>query len=387
MSTKKTVVIFKRKMLAVSETFIRDQALALQQSETWRPILLARKKDKNGIDTPEVDQFYAPSKVSFLEELFFLFNWPFWGLRRKLQQLNPQLLHIHFGTQAVKFWPTFKALDIPTFITLHGADINLYKEHWESGKKGIAGRFYPQRLLKLSKHPNVFFIAVSEAIKQRALEYGIPENKIRASYIGTDINRFTPKGLSISQRQNKILFIGRFVEKKSPSSLITAFARIKESIPDAELDMIGTGPLLESCKDLANSLKVNVNFLGNLNSEQVAQVLSTTKVFCLPSITAKSGDAEGFGIVLLEAMASGVPCITSARGGAGEGVVDGETGICFDENDTDALASGLSQILTDKQLAERFSEAGLSRARTLFDNRVTSKHLTTVYDELLSKNS
>ena len=383
-SQKKTVVIFKRKLLAMSETFIRNQAIALHNSGTWKPILLARKKDKKGIEIPSVEQIYTPSKVGFLEELFFLFNWPFFGLRKKLKQINPNLIHIHFGTQAVKFWPTFKTLNIPTLITLHGADINLYKEYWKNGGKGLAGKFYPKRLLQLSQHPNTFFIAVSEAIKKRAIEYGVPEEKIKVSYIGTDITRFKPIGVPLLQRENRILFIGRFVEKKQPDALIKAFLKVKENIPDAELDMIGNGPLLEPCKALAKKHNLNINFLGSLNSEQVALVLSETKVFCLPSVTAKSGDAEGFGIVLLEAMASGVPCITSARGGAGEGVIDGETGICFEENDIESLSLGLIKILSNPELAEQFSKSGLKRVQSFFDNRITSRHLTSIYDELIA---
>lgn len=380
-ANKKTVVIFKRKLLAVSETFIRDQAIALAQTKSWKPILLARKKDKNGITIPVVDQIYASNKLAFLEELFFIFNLPFLDLRRKLIKLNPDLLHIHFGTQAVKYWPTFRTLNIPILITLHGADINLYKSYWEKGKKGFAGRFYPKRLINLANQPNVLFIAVSEAIKKRAIEYGIPESKIKVSYIGTDTSIFPPSKCPLPQRPNKILFIGRFVDKKKPDALIKAFVDVKKIIPDARLDMIGTGPLLSSCKSLAKEFELDINFLGNLTSEQVSQALQDTKVFCLPSVTAESGDAEGFGIVLLEAMASGVPCITSARGGAGEGVINNETGICFTENNISELTDGLVKILSDSTLAERFSKAGIERVTSLFDNRITSQHLISIYDQ------
>lgn len=383
MQEKKRVIIFKRKLLAVSETFIRDQAIALKDSKAWLPILLARKKDKNGIDIPSVQQVYAPMKLSFLEDLFYLFNWPFLGLRKKLKTLQPDILHIHFGTQAVKFWPTFKTLNIPTLVTLHGTDINLYKEYWHSGKKGLAGRFYPERLLTMARHPNVHILAVSEAIKKRAIEYGIPENKITVSYIGTDTSRFKPSTTPIGQRDNKILFVGRFIENKGPDLLIRAFTAVQKKIPDAQLVMIGEGPLKQSCTNLANELQVNVNFLGAQSSSEIARQLDTSKAFCLPSITILNGASEGFGIVLLEAMASGVPCITSARGGAGEAVVNNETGICFAERDTAALANGLITILSNNELAERFSVEGIKRVQALFDNKITSQHLTDIYDKFI----
>jgi glycosyltransferase involved in cell wall biosynthesis len=87
-------------------------------------------------------------------------------------------------------------------------------------------------------------------------------------------------------------------------------------------------------------------------------LLAEARVFCLPSVTAESGDAEGLPLVVLEAQASGVPVVTSARGGATEGIRDGVTGYAFAERDVAALAERLIALLTDDALATRFSEAG-----------------------------
>lgn len=382
---KKTVLIYKRKMLAVSETFIRDQAIAINTSDAWKPVLFAQKKDKNGITVPGIEQVYKLAPFNFMKDVLAIFNTPYPSLRKAIKCINPDLIHIHFGTQAVDIWPTFKALNLPTIVTLHGTDINLYKSYWESGKKGLAGKFYPARLLAMAKHPNVHIVAVSEAIKKRAIEYGVPADKITVSYIGIDTEKFKPNDTPVSQRSDSILFIGRFIENKGPDLLIRAFAQVQKKLPNAELIMVGEGPLLNDCKILAKSLNANVTFAGKQSSSEIAHMLGNVKAFCLPSKTISSGASEGLGMVLLEAMASGVPCITSARGGAGEAVINNKTGLCFKENDLEALSNQLLTLLTDNKLLEKFAAAGLERAQSVFDNRKTTPKLLQLYNSALEQ--
>jgi glycosyltransferase involved in cell wall biosynthesis len=106
-------------------------------------------------------------------------------------------------------------------------------------------------------------------------------------------------------------------------------------------------------------------------------------VMCLPSITAASGDAEGLGLVILEAQASGVPVVTSARGGAQEGIVDGQTGFAFAEHDVPAMAQRLYEVLSDDALAARLSAAApafVARAHDLFRQTAALEDL---YDRLV----
>jgi glycosyltransferase involved in cell wall biosynthesis len=179
-----------------------------------------------------------------------------------------------------------------------------------------------------------------------------------------------------------VLFVGRLVEKKGCEYLIKAAALVTRIVPDARFVVVGDGALKDSLTILARKLGVQVEFRGALSSAQVQTELAEARVLCLPSVTAANGDAEGFGLILLEAQASGVPVVTSAKGGKDEGVRDGETGLTFDERDVDALARWLVKILTDDKIATSFALAGPKFVSQTFDIRLCTQALETLYDSM-----
>jgi glycosyltransferase involved in cell wall biosynthesis len=376
----KRVAIFRSELLRPTETFIRDQATELT---TWHPVLLGLKEIAQGLRTPDIArEVVTGSGNPLLRTLYFWFSRPIPQLVKRLRQLRVSLIHAHFGTDATDIWPSVKALDLPMLVTLHGYDINIHREWWERGHGGLRRRVYPRRLLRLAQEPRVRFIAVSKAIKQRAIEYGIPEEKISVSYIGVDVRRFRPSGLPLSQRRKRILFAGRMVEKKAPLLMIRAFAEVRRKIQDAELTMIGNGPLLDDARKLAAQLAVPVEFIGTCTSDEVLAEMHKARVFCLPSITATNGDAEGFGLVLLEAQACGVPVITSALGGSDEGLLNGKTGYAFNEGSMKDLVSGLLESMSDDSALIHTSTNAVKFASEFFDIRRCTRDLEFIYDKL-----
>jgi len=379
----KRVVVFREDLLPISQTFIKEQVVALKR---WDPILTGLRFVR-GLDLHDLDcrllSGWLPRRVARklvppLRELGLV---PV-GMHRQLRELAPALVHVHFATDLVAVWPLLRALQAPILVTLHGYDINIYEEFWKQ-EGFVAGR-YPSRLRAIARDPRVHFIAVSEAIQARAIEYGIPPEKIWVRYIGVDVGRFAPADLPVSRRKRRILFVGRMVEKKGAHVLIQAFARVRSRLSDAELIMIGEGPNLAAAKQLAQDLKVPVDFKGMQPTEVVLAELNQVRVLCLPSLTAANGDAEGLGIALLEAQACGVPVVTSARGGATEGIIDGVTGFAFSENDVDELGARLCAVLEDDARALAMSHAARQFAVQNFDIRKCTHQLEELYDEVAS---
>jgi glycosyltransferase involved in cell wall biosynthesis len=374
--TAKRVAIFRATLLPISETFIRDQAAALT---TWEPVLVGLWEMPDGLATPGVRREIVAMHHRFTE-LRFLLGRPIPALVDTFRRLGVRLVHAHFGPDALRAWPSARAAGLPMLVTLHGYDISIRREWWEKGNGGWGMRLYPRRLLRMARHPRVRFVAVSEAIRQRAIEYGIPQEKIRVSHIGVDTTRFRPGGMPPGQRQRRILFVGRMVEKKAPLLMIRAFAKVRERLADAQLAMVGAGPLLEDARSLAAALEVPVEWLGARSSDEVLAQIHAARVLCLPSVTAANGDAEGFPIVLLEAQACGVPVVTSAVGGAQEGLLEGRTGYGVREGDLDGLVAKLLGVLEGVEFADAASVAAPRFVADSFDIRACSRGLEQIYE-------
>ncbi|MEJ5989473.1 glycosyltransferase [Ramlibacter sp. PS3R-8] len=372
----KRVAIFRASLLPISETFIRDQAAALG---TWEPVLVGLWEVPDGLETPKVPREIVATRQRSTEWRFLL-ALPIPALVDTFRRLGVRLVHAHFGTDALRAWPSVRAAGVPMVVTLHGYDINIRREWWERGHAGWAMRLYPRRLRRMARHPQVRFIAVSEAMRQRAIAYGIPAQKICVSYIGVDTQRFQPAGVPPGERRRRILFVGRMLEKKGPLLMVRAFEKVRERLPDAELAMVGVGPLLEDARALARDLAVPVEWLGARSSVEVRDQIHRARVFCLPSVTASNGDAEGFGLVLLEAQACGVPVVTSALGGATEGLLEGRTGYGVPEGDVDALAAKLLRFLEDDAFANSASAAAARFVAESFDLQAGARRLEQIYE-------
>jgi glycosyltransferase involved in cell wall biosynthesis len=376
-----TVLVYRRILLPLSETFIKDQVMALRR---WRGVLVGMHQlHELPLDGIDVQTLRADHRT-FFERLHWKLSKSIGRVPqpaiKRLKTEGASLLHAHFGVDAIDAWPIAKSLNLPMLVSLWGYDINTHREWWESGRGGRHMRSYPSSLLKLAHEPRVGFIAISDAIRQCAISYGIPEEKIRLCYTGIDTAKFTPGARPITERERRVLFVGRLVEKKGCEYLIRAFAQVQRKVSDASLIIVGDGGLRDKLQQLAKELKVNAQFRGALSSVQVRQELQASRVFCLPSVRAASGDAEGFGIVLLEAEACGVPVLTSAVGGGTEGIEHGVTGFAFPERDVDTLAARLIVLLSDDALATSMSHAGPAFVSEKFDLYRCTEKLELLYD-------
>lgn len=376
-----TVIVYRSFLLPRSETFIKSQITSYQR---WRAILLGRRLSHelslDGLDVRTLEAARSNKVTRTLLRLrLALGNAPD---VTSLAHERVDLMHAHFGLDGIEAAPIARALGIPLIVTLHGFDINIHPQWWHQGNGGWLMRRYPERLLRLAQSKDVHFVAVSDAIKQRAIALGIPEEKLTVKYIGVDRSKFGRGRVRVSERARRVLFVGRLVEKKGCEYLIRAMQIVGRAVPGAELTIVGDGPLRAALESLANSRNVNAKFKGFRSSAEVREELDGARAFCLPSITAVNGDAEGLAIVLLEAQASGVPVITSRFTGTHEGVAHGETGFAFAETDVDDLAAKLTKVLLDDELADSMSAAGPAFVAQRFDIGSCTRDLESLYDKM-----
>ncbi len=268
---------------------------------------------------------------------------------------------------------------IPHIATIHGSDLNLIKT---------------TRLLKIICRfivRNSDVITVNSRFMRQQLLSVDPgcDSKIVIIPMGVNPGRFRPPGNTDRKTGDKtghvILSVGRLIDWKGMNFLIEALPEVLKRYPDTRLYIIGTGPEQENLRKKSTELNITkaVHFLGNVRSEDILNYFYSADVFVLPSIN-KSGETEGLGVVLLEAMAAGCPVIGSNVGGIPDIIIDGETGFLVPEQNPRVLADRIIQILSDPGISEKFREKGYSRVSELFTWEKIAGRFSELYSQVLT---
>ncbi|MFY1670462.1 glycosyltransferase [Plantactinospora sp. WMMB334] len=301
-------------------------------------------------------------------------------LRRLLAERHVALLHAHFGVEGAYAAPLARGLRIPLVTTLHGFDVTLSRARlFRSGRiSWVNYAIWRDDLLETG----ATFVCVSEYVRRCALEWGYPDDRLVVLPIGVDVDLIRPAPVV---ERPRILHVARLVEVKGTADLLRAFAVVRRAVPDAELVLIGTGPLRERLGSLAAELGLgdSVRFLGALPYAETLDWMARSRLLCLPSVTAATGAREGLGMVLLEAAALGRPVVGTEHGGIPEAVTDGVNGFLVAEHDVGGLAERLLGLLRDQDLSARLGRAGREMVVERFDLRRQTAKLEALYRSLL----
>jgi len=192
----------------------------------------------------------------------------------------------------------------------------------------------------------------------------------------------------LSDRPIAVCFVGRMVAKKGVDLLIEAFARIAGDRPDAQLHLVGEGPLLDPMKELASQLGVSgqTRFHGALPHEETLRVIERSRVLCLPARVAPDGDVDSMPLVVKEAMARSTAVVAAAAGGVGE-MVDGNSGLLVTPNDVAALADALTLLLDDDERRRKVALCGRDKVEREFTLRGEVEKLRALLADMGSNSS
>lgn len=302
------------------------------------------------------------------------------GLTRRVGQFAPAVVHAHFGTDAALALPMVRALGVPMVTTLHGYDVSR-----SAARLVTSGRLswmrYAFSRARLARECELF-LAVSDALRERAVAAGFPAGRTVTHYNGIDLTRFA---VGAGAEGLTVLHVGRLVAKKGTAVLLRAFARVRGDFPAAELVIVGDGPLRARLERLARELGLggSVRFEGFQPPAVVADWMRRAAVLAVPSVTARDGDAEGLPTVAIEAAASGVPVLGTDHAGIPEAVVDGRTGFVVAEGEVDPLAARLGELLASAELRRRMGAAGRKLAEKNFDRARQIVKLEAHYDAVV----
>ena len=373
----RTALIFRERLLAPSETFIIEQAKPLRE---YRPVLVGLRRTQHALNHP-LPEILLRDGHGPLDKLAANLYRKFPVGRAFFQQLratHPSIVHAHFAIDAMQALPMARKLDLPLVVSLHGFDVTSTDRALGTSR---AGRHFLQNRNRLFREATAF-ICVSRFIRDVARDAGFPESKLHVHYTGIDCERFCPANI---QRDPKlILFVGRLVEKKGCEFLLRAMALLQQHVPGARVEIVGDGPLRGQLEAQAANLSLRVCFRGVQTPEEVLRSMSRARVLCNPSVTAASGDMEGFGMVFAEAQAVGTPVVSFSHAAIPEVVDHGHTGLLCPEANVTALADSLEKLLLDDQLWSSMSRRAREWVMERFDIAKQTEGLEALYDECVA---
>ena len=370
----------------LSETFILNQIVGLLERGCEVDIY-AECRGNNDKVHPLVEKYALQEKTYYLPELpenLFLrlikgigliFNYAFvsprqlwrslypfpltdltlslWLLHTVIPNLNRDydIIHCQFGTQSyrgmafrqvnaptAKLITTFRGHDISSFVRQKGK--NVYKQLFRNGD---------------------FFLTNCNFFRNKAIAIGCPPDKIKVNRSGLDCDRFTYQSRSLPEDSFiQIATTGRLVEKKGIEYVINAVANLVPIYPRLRYKIIGEGVLRPYFTKLIQELKLadNVELMGWCNETEIVEILKNTHIFVAPSITAADGNQDAPINVLKEAMAIGLPVVSTYHGGIPELVEDGKSGFLVAEKDVVSLADKIGYLIEHPELWSVMGQAG-----------------------------
>lgn len=284
-------------------------------------------------------------------------------------QDRPDIIHINFasfGLLAIFKKFVFK---IPFIYTLHGLP-----QPWLNPSLTDKIKYTVESLLLpfvASRASAIVTISnyVKDTLKTKyGLDSKVIYNGINASRLKPIDKKRSKNQLGYTETDFVALFVGKLSPYKDPLTLVEAINKVIKMDKNFHLMMIGTGDLyMEAAREIERlSLSSRVKLLGHVSEEELELCYDAADLFVLPSLN------EGFGIVLLEAMASGLPIITSDSGACSE--VTGNAGILFNQGDCLDLAEKIMELSRNEELLRKLSNEGLKRVQSFSLDATTNKY-------------
>jgi colanic acid/amylovoran biosynthesis glycosyltransferase len=288
-------------------------------------------------------------------------------LRAEMDRAGIDHAHAHFATAAARLANLAWRMGGPSYsVTVHAKDIY----HREVRLDHLRDKLAPAR----------FVATVSKANREHLDSVLGLDGKLRVVPNSVNLRRLGPPRARAG-RDGPVLSVARLIEKKGLSDLIAASGILRLRGASPRLEIVGDGPLRPALAGAAARLGVEVRFRGALPQEQVLELMERAAVFCLPCVVAADGDRDGLPTSVLEAMALGVPVVTTAVNGLAEAVLHERTGLIVPQGDPAALADAIERLRSDPLLAARLGAAGRRHVERNFSLEHSAALLRSMFPE------
>ena len=287
------------------------------------------------------------------------------------------LLHVHYAMPhavSAALGKDMAESDIGVITTLHGTDVTILGH--DPGLRNT---------VRYGINKSTIVTAVSQSLKQETIKLIEPDKEIKVIYNFIDESKYYPvdpgtlkKDLGIQKDQKVIIHISNFRDVKNIPDIIKSFKEIVNTL-DSKLLLVGEGPEKENIEELVSELGLQEDVIFTGKRGDMPELLAISDLMFHLS------EKEAFGLVILEALACGVPSIATARGGIPEVIDDGVNGFLVPYGDVEAAVEKGLLLLQNDQLSQEFAENGIVAAKEKFCSEKIVAQYEQLYEEVVGK--
>lgn len=278
-------------------------------------------------------------------------------------EFSPDFFWIEFGTTAVVAKTLLASQRVPYAIAIHGYDIT----------REFRDEEYREQFVEIANASLCRgIICASEYTKRLCVLAGVKADQCKVIRLDVDGQKIHREANLQKTKSASFVHFGRLTEKKHPIATFEAFRRVHEQLPDAEMTFIGDGPLRSELERRVNQAKLrgHVRLLGAMDQSDALKEVQRHWVFVQHSVTAKSGDQEGFALSPAEAALMEMPVVSTLHNGIPEHVIEGKTGFLVREFDYESMADRMLGLATDSELRLKMGKEGRANILKMCDPEV-----------------
>lgn len=303
------------------------------------------------------------------------------ALAHAIRKKGIEVLHAYFGYNGVRLLPILNQLHVPLVVSFHGVDASVMFND-------------PQYVLQSREvfQKATLILVRSAHMGDRLIQQGCPPEKIRISRASLDLSQFAfnPKPKPAAGQPVTFLQACRLIPKKGLETLISAFSQIHTEFPHARLEIVGSGPLEATLKQQITQLGLQdkIALRGYLETPALMTAMAQADVFIHPSESDEQGNMEGIPNALIEAMALGLPVISTEHAGIPELVNHGQNGLLAPERNPDQLAQAMRTLLqAPPEQWTAFAQKGRLAVEAQHGLAQQMERLTGFYQEAIALNA